>query len=81
MAIYDKEQGLQSILDASLGDFKNFGFSLGGDGDHLLYLSHNGKRIATFSQSGATIPAVHNQCILHLKELVDARLTGEGEKS
>jgi len=77
MAIYNKAQGLQSILNASLGDFRDFGFSLREEDDHLLHLFHNGKRIATFSQSGATIPAVHNQCILHLKGMVEARLVGE----
>ncbi len=74
MAIYDQRQGMRSILDASLGDFTNFGFSLKEEDDHLLHLFCNGERIATFSQSGATIPAIHNQCVQHLRSVVAIRL-------
>ena len=66
--------GIQSLLDASLGDFKNFGFSLQEEDDHLLHLFHNDERIATFSQVGATIPAIHNQCILCLTSIIEERL-------
>ena len=38
----------------ALGDFAQKGFTLEHDGDHIVYLMHQGESIARFSQTGAS---------------------------
>lgn len=66
MAIYNQKQGLQSIFDAALGDYRSKGFSLGEEGDHIVVLYHNKVQVALFTQTGVTIPEVHKACRRHL---------------
>ncbi|MBA7666793.1 hypothetical protein ES703_74875 [subsurface metagenome] len=49
-----------------LGEFANHGFSLRHPDDDLLFLIHEGERIATFSQLGATEASLQHECAAHL---------------
>jgi len=59
MAIYT---GKQSILDAGLGDFKDYGFRLMESDDHFLELYFKDKRIAVYHQSKATPKIIQEGC-------------------
>lgn len=52
--------GKQSVLDAALGKYKEYGFSLTETDDHLLELYFKDKKIATYNQ---TIPNEENRSI------------------
>ncbi len=62
MAIYDREHGFQSILNASLGEYRSAGFRLVEDGDHFLKLYYKDSILGVFNQNTATIPAIHETC-------------------
>jgi len=69
MAIYDKEQGFQSILNVALGEYQSKGFRLVEPDDHCLYLYYQDERVGILSQSGATIPVIREACQEHLESL------------
>jgi len=49
-----------------LGDFAYRGFTLEHPDDHVLELLHEGERVATFSQTGATEGSLQYECAAHL---------------
>jgi len=61
--------GKQSMLDAALGEFKDYGFSLVEPDDHTTELYHNGKGIAIYWQTKLTIPVLHEGCQNYLKSI------------
>jgi len=61
--------GRQSVLDASLGKFKGYGFSLVEPDDHLLELYFKDKRIAVYYQSSVTIKVIREGCQNYLKSI------------
>jgi len=69
MAIYNQEQGFQSILNAALGEYQSKGFCLVEPDDHCLYLYYQDEWIGVISQGGATIPVIHEACRAHLEFL------------
>ena len=69
MATYDKEQGLQSICNAALGEYQSKGFRLVEMGDHILRLYYQDELVGVLSQGGATIPVLHEACREHLEGL------------
>ena len=73
MATYDRESGFQSILNAALGDYRAQGFRLHEQDDHTISLAHDGEQVAVFSQSGATIIAIHRECSSHIATHIRAR--------
>lgn len=66
MAVY---KGNQSILNAALGDFAVYGFSLAELDDHTTVLYYNGIKTAVFNQDQLTIPVLHESCRAHLVNL------------
>ena len=50
----------------ALGEFASMGFTLEHDGDHIVYLMHEGESIARFSQSGASPESFQKEASLHL---------------
>ena len=69
MAIYNREQGLQSILNAALGEYQSKGFCLTELDDHVLMLYYQDELVGVLSQGGATIPVIHEACREHLEGL------------
>jgi len=69
VAIYDKEQGLQSILNAALGEYQSKGFRLVEPTDHCLSLYYYDELVGSLSQGGSTIPAIHEACREYLERL------------
>ena len=69
MAIYNREQGMQSILNAALGDYQSEGFRLMELDDHILRLYHQDNPVGVLSQGGATIPAIRKACREYLESL------------
>lgn len=69
MAIYDKEQGFQSILNAALGEYRAKGFRLVEPDDHALMLYYQDDVVGVLSQGGATIPVIQQACQEHLESL------------
>lgn len=59
MAIYT---GKQSVLDAGLGEFKDYGFRLVEPDDHVLELYFKEKLIARFWQTKVTIDIIREGC-------------------
>jgi len=49
-----------------LGEFARYGFTLEHPDDHVLYLMHQGERVAVFSQTGATEESLQAECARHL---------------
>jgi len=49
-----------------LGEFANRDFTLEHQGDHVLFLMHEGEQIARFSQLGATEESLQAECARHL---------------
>ena len=49
-----------------LGEFAHRGFTLEHPDDDVLFLMHEGKRIAVFSQTGATAASLQDACAEHL---------------
>ena len=69
MAVYDKERGFQSILDAALGEYQSRGFRLMEMGDHSLMLHYRDEMVGAISLGGATIPVIHEACREYLESL------------
>jgi len=67
MAIYNQEQGFQSILNAALGDYHAKGFRLVEPDDHCLYLYYQDEWIGVIGQGGATIPVIREACRDYLR--------------
>ena len=53
-------------LQETLGGFWHLDFRLEVPDDHVLFLTHEGERIAIFSQTGATATSIRNECAKHL---------------
>ena len=66
MAIYSDKQ---SILDATLGKFKDYGFNLVEPDDHCLDLYFKDKRVATYYQGSVTIKIIRDNCRNYLKSI------------
>jgi hypothetical protein len=49
-----------------LGEFACQGFTLEYPDDHLLFLMHEGERVAVFSQTGAAQESLQDECARHL---------------
>lgn len=69
MAVYNQEQGMQSILNAALGTYQSKGFRLAEFDDHILSLYYRDEWIGVLTQGGATIPAIHEACRNYLESL------------
>ncbi len=69
MAVYDREQGFQSILNVALGEYHSKGFRLVEDGGHFLKLYRWDDLVAVLNQNRATIPTIHETCREHLDAL------------
>ena len=54
--------GKQSVLDAGLGEFKDYGFRLVELDDHFLELYFKDKRIAVYHQAKATPKIIQEGC-------------------
>ena len=61
--------GKQSVLDAALGKFKDYGFSLVEPDDHFLELYFKDKKIATYYQGAVTIKIIREGCQNFLKSI------------
>lgn len=70
MTIYT---GLQSILDAALGEYHSRGFGLAEENDHELTLYYQGRRAGKFSQEGATIPVIRQACQEYLNNRSESK--------
>jgi len=64
-----KYTGLQSILNASLGEFADYGFTLVEVDDHITELYFKDHCIARYNQTKLTIPTLHEGCRNYLKSL------------
>ena len=51
-----------------LGQFAHRGFTLEHPDDHVLFLKHDGERLAVFSQTGATPESLQAECTRYLAE-------------
>lgn len=69
-----KYVGMDSILQAALGEFADYGFRLEEPDDHFTELYFKDKKIAIYNSVKLTIPVLHEGCRNFLKSLVDARL-------
>ena len=63
------QQLKQDTLDAILGDFKDYGFSLRAPDIHIAELSYKGKVIARYNQTRVTIPILLEGCRNYLKNM------------
>ena len=71
MAVY---LGVQSILNAALGEYHVQGFRLTAPDDHVLVLHHNDQRVAVFSQGTCNlIPLLQTTCEVWLRDLGEAK--------
>lgn len=61
--------GRQSVSEAALGKFKDYGFSLVEPDDHLLELYFKEKRIAVYYQGSVTIKVIRDNCQNFLKSI------------
>lgn len=61
--------GLQSILNAALGEYQGKGFCLMEQDDHITILFYRDERVAVFSQTGLTIPVLHQACQEYLEKM------------
>lgn len=68
MTIYDHEQGMQSILDAALGEYLFRGFRLIELNDYILMLYYRDELVDVFSQGRrTTIIVAQAACQKHLE--------------
>jgi len=67
----------------ALGEYSRRGFTLDNDGSIALFLLHEGKPVARFSQVGATPQSLQNECANHLvtKHGWDGCLWRKGEEN
>ena len=49
-----------------VGSFASHGFTLETPDDHVVFLFHDGERIAVFSQTGAAEESIQAECARHL---------------
>ena len=68
--------GPQSVRDEVLGDYQAKGFSFSTPDDHVLVLYHEDERIVVFSQVGATISSIREECQKHLERHDDVVSAG-----
>ena len=61
--------GKQSILNTTLGEYMDKGFRLVEIDDHVLRLYYQDEPIAMFSQLGATVASIQDEC----QRCLDAR--------
>ena len=54
--------GKQSILNVTLGEYMDKGFRLVEIDDHVLRLYYRDEPVAMFSQSGATVASIRDEC-------------------
>lgn len=59
----------QSILDETLGDFKDYGFKLVEPDDHFTELYFKDKKLATYNQNKVTIYNIRASCGRYLKAI------------
>lgn len=69
MAVYNKERGLQSVLNAALGEYHAKGFRLIEPDDHILELYYYDSVVARFLQNRATVSTIRETCQGYLEEL------------
>ena len=69
MALYDREQGIQSILNAALGEYHSKGFRLVASSTGTLLLYYRDELIGTLRNRESTIPAVHSACRRYLESI------------
>ena len=60
----------EDILNAALGEYREFGFRLEEPDDHFTELYFKDKKIATYNQQALTIPKLQEGCRNFLKSLV-----------
>jgi len=61
--------GVQSIIDAALGDYQSKGFRLVETDDHNLTLYYHAEQVVIISQSRSTIQTIHEACREYLESL------------
>jgi len=61
--------GKQSLLDAALGDYADYGFSLTEPDSHVTELYFKDKKIASFNQTRLTIPVLLEECRIFLQSI------------
>ena len=61
--------GMQGVLDAALGKYKDEGFTLVEIDDHTTEHYFKDHKVATYNQSNLTIPRLHEDCSLYLKDV------------
>ena len=59
----------QSVFDAALGKFKDYGFSLVETDGHFLELYFENKKIATYLQDTITIRLIREGCENYLESI------------
>ena len=64
-----KYRGLQSILNAALGDYQDKGFRLVEEGDHVTILFYHDERVAVFNQTRLTTMTLHETCAAWLAKI------------
>lgn len=64
-----KYEGLQSILNAALGEYQAKGFRLVEQDDHVAILYYRDEKVAVFSQTGMTIMGLQMACQEHLEKV------------
>lgn len=72
MAVYDKEQGFRSILNAALGEYQSKGFRLEEISDCSLMLYYQDEAVGVLGPNGYAIhfiPAIHDACREHLESI------------
>ena len=71
MAVYDQEQGFQSILNAALGDeYQSKEFRLLDRGGQVLELYYEDECIAMLVAQDSVIPKIHKACREYLEWIV-----------
>jgi hypothetical protein len=61
--------GLQSILNAALGEYQSKGFHLVEEGDHITILFYRDERVAVFNQTRLTTMTLHEACASWLQKV------------
>jgi hypothetical protein len=69
MTLYDKEDGMQSILNAALGAYHAIGFRLVDSGDYTLSLYYRDELVGVLANKESTIPVVHEACRRYLESM------------
>ena len=69
MAIYNRDQGLQSILNAALGEYQSQGFRLTELDDSSLMLYFRDEIVGVLHEGNANISAIRRACQEHMETL------------